>query len=87
MRVVRDNLNAAIAESGKSSRGIAAEVPCHPSMIDHLRSGRRVTCTPGLAERIAEVLGTEMNSIFVPNLSPRTGRSGPSLGSREVAAK
>lgn len=38
--------------------------PIHPSFIDHLLTGRRSSCTPQIAERIAEALGVPVVVLF-----------------------
>ena len=47
-----------------SQRELADFVDCHPSMINHLTSGRAASCTPELAERIAKVLGVPLDVLF-----------------------
>jgi hypothetical protein len=39
------------------------------STIGHLRSGKRPTCDPALARRIAKVLDAPTDSLFVPLVS------------------
>jgi len=41
--------------------------PIHPSFIDHLLQGRRTSCTPRIAEQIAEALEVPLSVLFVPN--------------------
>lgn len=48
---------------------------CSKSFISHLRSGRKTTCTPELAERIAEALQVPVELLFVPSISADCGRS------------
>jgi len=55
-----------------SSRTLARYIDKHPSFIDHLTSGRRTSCLPLTAERIAEALGVPLDVLFVvhaPNAS------------------
>lgn len=66
-----------------SARRLAQYVDCHPSMIDGLVTGRKRTCTPELATRIAEVLGVNLDALFVPRNSNDT-RTAPNQ--REVVA-
>lgn len=42
-------------------------------MIDHLLAGRRTSCTPRLAQRIAEALDVPIDLLFVPGM-PTTAR-------------
>ena len=48
-------------------------------MIDHLLAGRRTSCTPQLAERIAEALDVPTGLLFVPNV-PSTVRQNAQRG-------
>lgn len=56
--------------------GLAERIGVHPSFINHLTSGRRTSCTPFIAERIAEVLGIPVRVLFVPQ-SPSEARRIP----------
>lgn len=49
-----------------TQRGLADRIGVDPSFINHLTSGRRATCTPYIAERIAEVLGVPIKVLFLP---------------------
>lgn len=61
-------------ESKKTSgRRLARAIGCHPSFIDHLLHSRRSTCTPIIAQRIAEVLEVPVEVLFVPSI-PRNKR-------------
>lgn len=40
--------------------------PIHPSFIDHLLQGRRTSCTPRIAEQIAEALEVPLELLFAP---------------------
>jgi transcriptional regulator with XRE-family HTH domain len=42
-------------------------------MIDHLLAGRRTSCTPKLAERIAEALDVPLAVLFVPSVPSADG--------------
>lgn len=42
-------------------------------MIDHLLAGRRTSCSPKLAERIAEALDVPLAVLFVPSVPSGTG--------------
>jgi len=48
--------------------------PIHPSFVDHLLQGRRTSCTPRIAEQIAEALEMPLNVLFVP-VTPTASRS------------
>ena len=45
-----------------------------PGMIDHLVDGRKTSCTPQLAERIAEALDVPLTVLFTPSLSSAAGQ-------------
>jgi transcriptional regulator with XRE-family HTH domain len=47
---------------------------CSKSFISHLVAGRKTTCTPELAERIAEALEVPVTLLFVPSESADSGR-------------
>ena len=57
-----------------SQRKLARYVGVHESFINHLTSGRRRSCTPVVATRIAEAIGVPLDILFVPAL-PNTGSS------------
>lgn len=48
---------------------------CSKSFISHLLAGRKSTCTPELATRIAEALDVPVELLFVPNASADSGRN------------
>lgn len=48
---------------------LASAAQCSKSFISHLLSGRRNTCTDGLADRIAAALDVPTRVIFVPSKS------------------
>lgn len=58
---------------------------CSKSFISHLTSGRKKTCTPELAERIAEALGVPVDLLFVPSVSADSGRNDRSEQTQKVA--
>lgn len=47
-----------------SARRLALNVQCHPSFIDHLLAGRRTSCEPRTAARIAEALEVPVGALF-----------------------
>lgn len=55
-------------EDGKklSQRQLARYAGVHTSFINHLTSGRRSSCTPKVANRIAEAVGVPLEILFVP---------------------
>lgn len=48
---------------------LARYAGCSKGMVSHLTSGRRTSCSPALAENIAEALGMSVRSLFVPRVS------------------
>lgn len=48
---------------------------CSKSFISHLLAGRKTSCTPELAERIAEALDVPVTLLFVPGESADCGRN------------
>lgn len=58
-----------------SGRTLARYIDRHPSFIDHLLSGRRNSCTPQTAERIAEALGVPLTLLFTPFVPSSAGGS------------
>ncbi|WP_426566422.1 helix-turn-helix domain-containing protein [Angustibacter sp. McL0619] len=56
------------------SLGELAEMShCHKSFVSHLLSGRRSSCTPELAERIARSLRVPVTVLFDARLASTTG--------------
>lgn len=49
---------------------LARYAGCSKGFISHLLSGRRSSCTPELAERIAEALNIPLTVLFEPKVSP-----------------
>lgn len=52
-----------------SQRKLARYVDVDPSFINHLTSGRRRSCRPVTAVRIAEALDVPLAILFAPSLS------------------
>lgn len=72
-----DTLRALMKQKGFSHRRLARYCGlAGPGMIDHLVSGRRHSCTPKLAERIAEALDVPLSVLFVPSVPSNTGSHG-----------
>lgn len=63
----------------KISQGLLAEkVGVHPSFINHLTAGRRSSCNPDVAEKIAEALEVPLMVLFVPESSTAGSNAGAS---------
>ncbi|MCX2931346.1 helix-turn-helix transcriptional regulator [Mycobacterium sp. CVI_P3] len=61
----------ALMEQDKFSLGrLARYAGCSKGFISHLLSGRRSSCTPELATRIAEALNVPIEILFDPRMSP-----------------
>ncbi|OBS01847.1 hypothetical protein A9W98_17840 [Mycobacterium gordonae] len=67
-------LRALMEQYGFSLGRLARYADCSKGFISHLLSGRRSSCTPELAARIAEALNVPLEVIFDANVSP-TGMS------------
>jgi hypothetical protein len=65
----RVQLAVTIVSNGDTNRSLASRVFCHHSMISHLRSGRKRTCTVALARSLEEELGVRPGSFFTPVVS------------------
>lgn len=55
---------ALMDQAGVNVRELGDVAQCSPGFISHLRTGRRPSCTPELASRIAECLGVAVDVIF-----------------------
>ncbi len=64
-----ETLRALMRQQNLSLSGLASAAQCSKSFISHLLSGRRNTCTDGLADRIAVALDVPTRVIFVPSKS------------------
>jgi transcriptional regulator with XRE-family HTH domain len=71
-----DTLRALMAQRHFSMERLARYAGCSKSFISHLTSGRKTTCSPELAERIAEALEVPLALLFVPS---RSSSSGPTV--------
>lgn len=60
----KDILRAFLESGGVSHRDLARFVECHQSFIGHLTAGRRKTCTPKTATRIAQFLNVPLEVLF-----------------------
>lgn len=74
-------LTALMDQRDMSMGTLARYAGCSKGFISHLTSGRRRTCTPGLAERIAEALTVPVEVLFVPS----TAITGRQTGNRTAA--
>lgn len=70
-----DTMRALMHQRGFSYDRLARYAGCSKGFISHLTSGRKSTCTPALAENIAEALDVPLRVLFVPGLSAVSGRS------------
>ena len=76
-------LRATMARRSFSMARLARYAGCSKSMVGHLASGHKATCTPELAVRIAEALDVPTELLFVPSAS--TSRS-HNINTRKVSA-
>ncbi len=84
LRVSRDELRAALG--GATRRGRAQELGLNSTgLIGHLLAGRRRSCTPELAEKIAEVAGVGFDELFVLVTPPVESRSASRRETGEAA--
>lgn len=81
-----ETLRALIKQRGLSYTTLGRWAGCDRSMISHLCAGRSKSCTPALAERIAEALGVPLELLFLPHESSEAGRDDPSRQTRAVPA-
>lgn len=65
-----DVLRALMEQNRFSLARLARYSGCSKSFISHLLSGRRTSCTPELAENIAEALNLPLSVIFEPRVTP-----------------
>ena len=78
MRLISgERLGRLIAKKGLSYAQFAEQVPCSKSMVGHLVTETRRSCTPELAEKIARRLETELDVLFVPSMPLDAGRDVP----------
>ncbi len=61
-------LRALIKQRGFSLGQLAQQAGCSKGFISHLLAGRRTTCTPPLAARIAKSLNVPLNLLFTSSL-------------------
>lgn len=68
-------LRALMNQDDFSLGRLARYAGCSKSFISHLLSGRRASCTPELATRIAEALDVPVEILFDLRTSPTVGTS------------
>lgn len=54
---------------GETCKSLADKVGCHKSLIGHLRSGHRSSCSPETAAAIEKQLNAPPGSLFVARVS------------------
>lgn len=62
-------LAALMEQENFSHRTLAERVHCSHGFISHLTAGRRTSCTPELAARIAEALKVSPVVLFAPTVA------------------
>lgn len=70
-----DTLRALMAQREFSLGRLARYAGCNKSFVSHLLAGRRRSCTPELAQRIAEALDVPLEILFVPSVSTANARN------------
>jgi transcriptional regulator with XRE-family HTH domain len=75
MTVQRSALSTAMVDAGVSVRGLAAACGVSHSMVQQLRTGRRNTCSPGLAALIAQRLDVPPGRLFTVRTSTQAGQN------------
>ncbi|QCG77628.1 helix-turn-helix DNA binding domain protein [Gordonia phage Fairfaxidum] len=70
-----DTLKALMRQRNFSMERLGRYSGCSKSFISHLCAGRKSTCTPQLAARIAEALEVPLELLFVFNESADCGRN------------
>lgn len=68
-----DMLAATIRRRGLSLADLARQCGCSKSMVGHLTTGHKTTCTPELATRIAAALDAPLELLFLVPATPRVG--------------
>lgn len=70
-------LRALMEQKDVSYADLAAAAVVSKGFISHLARGRKSTCTPVVADRIARRLDVPLEVIFVPSSSASGGRRTP----------
>jgi transcriptional regulator with XRE-family HTH domain len=73
-------LRAFMRQRGISERTLARYAGCSRAMVGHLLHGRKTTCTPQLAVKIAEALSVPLEALFVPRVSTNMDRRSSGTG-------
>lgn len=63
-------LKALMEQYNFSLARLARYADCSKGFVSHLLAGRRSSCTPELAGRIAEALNVPLEVLFDPRVSP-----------------
>lgn len=67
---------AIMEQENVSRRQLADRARCSPGFISHLTSGRRDSCSPELARRIAEALNVPPRVLFMPPVASTKRHNG-----------
>lgn len=78
-------LKALIEQRRYSHEQMARYAGCSRGFISHLTAGRKSSCTPQLAHRIAEALDVPLEVLFVPRISPAGSENTNRPAKRSVA--
>ena len=70
-----DTLRALMAQRGFSYDRLARYAGVSKSFISHLAKGRKTTCKPETAQRIAEALDLPLEILFTPSVSADSGQN------------
>lgn len=70
-------LRALMEQKGVSLMDMSLSAEVSKGFISHLTAGRKSTCTPKVAERIARRLDVPLTVLFVPSTSTTEGRNIP----------
>lgn len=70
-----DTLKALMDQRGFSYERLARYAGCSKSFISHLVKGRKNSCSPVLAENIAEALEVPLSILFVEFASTNSGQN------------
>ena len=65
----RGALLAAMVEVGATNESLAQRAKCSAAFISQLRTGKRNSCTPLLAQRIARALNQPVSALFMARVS------------------
>lgn len=68
-------LRAYVKERGFSVQRLATYAGCSKAFIGFLLTGDKTSCTPELADRIANALGAPVEGLFEPRTSASSGRN------------